>query len=156
MNGLIAKGDARSQRQIGAWLLMKKTGDFRREAEDCRRLAAIEVDEDDKSYWLRLAENWEKLAQLAEAPETKSRVVPNSNCKDGVSLTSRKWRGCPLMEILRTASITQCPQCSAAVIAPEWSEHLSDRYVRNIWSCEACGHQFEDTVYFHPDRIKRR
>jgi len=47
---------------------MKKTVDFQREAEVCRRLAAIEVDEDDKSYWLHLAESWEKLAQLTEVP----------------------------------------------------------------------------------------
>jgi ribosomal protein L37AE/L43A len=41
----------------------------------------------------------------------------------------------------------QCAQCDAEIIAPEWSEHLSDYCVRNVWSCEACGYQFEDTVY---------
>jgi len=34
------------------------------------------------------------------------------------------------------------------MIAPEWSEHVSDRRVRNFWSCQACGYRFEDTVYF--------
>ena len=42
----------------------------------------------------------------------------------------------------------QCAQCDAEIIAPEWSEHLSDYCVRNVWSCDACGYQFEDTVYF--------
>jgi C4-type Zn-finger protein len=46
------------------------------------------------------------------------------------------------------ASINACAQCGADVIAPEWSGYLSDRCVRNIWSCEACGYQFEDTVCF--------
>jgi hypothetical protein len=38
-------------------------------------------------------------------------------------------------------------QCGADIIAPEWSEHLSEHRVRHVWSCEACGYQFEDTVY---------
>jgi ribosomal protein L37AE/L43A len=44
-------------------------------------------------------------------------------------------------------SVNQCAQCRGNIIAPEWSEHLSDHCVRNVWSCEACGYQFEDTVY---------
>jgi ribosomal protein L37AE/L43A len=41
----------------------------------------------------------------------------------------------------------QCAQCRTDIIAPEWSEHLSEHYVRHVWSCEACEYQFEDTVY---------
>ena len=41
----------------------------------------------------------------------------------------------------------QCAQCGTDIIAAEWSEHLSESCVRNVWSCEACGYQFEDTVY---------
>ncbi len=41
----------------------------------------------------------------------------------------------------------RCAQCGADIIAPEWSEHLSETRVRHVWSCEACGYQFEDTVY---------
>jgi ribosomal protein L37AE/L43A len=41
----------------------------------------------------------------------------------------------------------QCAQCRADIIAPEWSEHLSDHCVRNVWSCEVCGYRFEDAVY---------
>jgi rubredoxin len=41
-----------------------------------------------------------------------------------------------------------CPQCSAALLAPDWSEYLNERCVRHTWSCEACGYQFETAVYF--------
>jgi ribosomal protein L37AE/L43A len=41
----------------------------------------------------------------------------------------------------------QCAQCGAVLIAPEWSEHFPDNRIRNVWSCEACGYEFEDTVY---------
>ena len=41
----------------------------------------------------------------------------------------------------------QCAQCQAEIIAPAWSEHLTASCVRNVWSCDACGYQFEDTVY---------
>jgi hypothetical protein len=45
-------------------------------------------------------------------------------------------------------SVSKCAQCGADMIAPELSEHVSERRVRNLWSCEACGYRFEDTVYF--------
>lgn len=41
-----------------------------------------------------------------------------------------------------------CAQCGAALIAPIWAEHLNDRHVRDLWSCEACGYQFETSAYF--------
>ncbi len=40
-----------------------------------------------------------------------------------------------------------CPQCSAWLLAQEWSEHLNDRCVRHIWSCHACGYGFETAVF---------
>lgn len=40
----------------------------------------------------------------------------------------------------------KCAQCGEEIIAPEWSEHLSERRIRNVWSCDACGYQFEDDV----------
>ena len=43
--------------------------------------------------------------------------------------------------------VIQGAQCGAAIVAPEWSECLSDHRVRNVWSCEDCSYQFEDTVY---------
>jgi ribosomal protein L37AE/L43A len=44
-------------------------------------------------------------------------------------------------------SVNQCAQCGADLIAAEWSEHVSDYCARNVWSCDACEYQFEDTVY---------
>lgn len=40
--------------------------EFRRNAERCLRLAAIEASEEDKSYWLRQADHWRKMAVEAE------------------------------------------------------------------------------------------
>jgi uncharacterized protein with PIN domain len=42
----------------------------------------------------------------------------------------------------------RCPQCNEWLLAPDWSEYLSERRVRHTWSCEACGYQFETDVFF--------
>jgi hypothetical protein len=52
-----------------------------------------------------------------------------------------------LLRTLITGLERNCSQCGAAMVAPEWSAHLSETRVRNVWSCEGCGYQFEDTVY---------
>jgi C4-type Zn-finger protein len=44
--------------------------------------------------------------------------------------------------------MNQCAQCGADLIEPEWSEHFPEHHMRNVWSCEACGYQFEETVYY--------
>jgi hypothetical protein len=44
--------------------------------------------------------------------------------------------------------VRPCAQCGADIIAPEWSEYQSTGCVRNVWTCEACGYGFEDSVYF--------
>jgi rubredoxin len=49
---------------------------------------------------------------------------------------------------LVAANKNACPQCGAGLLAPEWSEYLSERCVRHTWSCEACGYSFETAVYF--------
>jgi hypothetical protein len=41
---------------------------------------------------------------------------------------------------------SECPQCGAEVIAPEWAEHVSTHRVRNTWSCDICDCQFEEAV----------
>jgi ribosomal protein L37AE/L43A len=41
-----------------------------------------------------------------------------------------------------------CAQCGAELLAPVWAEHRSERHVRNLWSCERCGYEFETFVYF--------
>jgi hypothetical protein len=42
---------------------------------------------------------------------------------------------------------SECPKCGADIVAPEWSGHVSAHCLRNVWSCEVCGYQFEDTVH---------
>ena len=49
---------------------------------------------------------------------------------------------------LTTCDKNSCPQCSAWLLAPDWSEYLNDRCVRHTWSCEACGYEFETAVFF--------
>jgi len=49
--------------------------------------------------------------------------------------------------IARPSFTTPCADCGDVVIAPEQSEHVSERYIRHLWSCEACGYQFETAVY---------
>ena len=41
-----------------------------------------------------------------------------------------------------------CAQCGATIFAASWSELVNDRYVRNGWSCDDCGHQYETSPYF--------
>jgi hypothetical protein len=38
---------------------------FRKQARECRRLATLAQDSEDRSFWLRLSEHWLKLAQGA-------------------------------------------------------------------------------------------
>ena len=40
-----------------------------------------------------------------------------------------------------------CPNCAAYIIAATWSERVSERCVRNLWSCEFCGFEFETSAY---------
>jgi ribosomal protein L37AE/L43A len=56
---------------------------------------------------------------------------------------AKEWR----KRSVNRVSVRECVQCGAAMIAPAWSEHRSDHCVRNVWACDACGYQFEDTVY---------
>ena len=39
------------------------------------------------------------------------------------------------------------PNCAAYIIAATWSERVSERCVRNVWSCESCGFEFETSAY---------
>jgi hypothetical protein len=45
--------------------------EFRKQADDCRALAARAIKPIDKASWLRLAEDWLKLAQAADKPATR-------------------------------------------------------------------------------------
>jgi ribosomal protein L37AE/L43A len=52
------------------------------------------------------------------------------------------------MKEFRRPPLNLCAQCGAALVAPIWAEHLDERHVRNLWSCDTCGYQFETSVYF--------
>jgi len=56
---------------------------------------------------------------------------------------------------VNSVSVNECARCGAEMIAPKWAEHLSDHCVRNVWSCEACGHQSEDMVYLSVQPTRR-
>jgi DNA-directed RNA polymerase subunit M/transcription elongation factor TFIIS len=47
---------------------------------------------------------------------------------------------------------TACAQCGALIIAAQWSEHVNERRIRNVWSCDECGYEFETEVYFAASR----
>jgi primosomal protein N' len=36
-----------------------------------------------------------------------------------------------------------CVRCNYTLIAPNWSEYVSEHQVRHSWCCENCGQQFE-------------
>ena len=46
------------------------------------------------------------------------------------------------------ANVNRCAQCGAYIVAPERAEHAQGGRVRNVWSCETCGHRFEQFVSF--------
>ena len=49
------------------------------------------------------------------------------------------------------SSRLSCAQYGDALIAPEWSEHVSDRCVRHLWSCDSCGYEFETAVHLRAE-----
>jgi hypothetical protein len=49
----------------------------KRRAEECRQLASLEPDVDDQAFWLRMAEEWERLANLAIRPKEKASPQQN-------------------------------------------------------------------------------
>jgi hypothetical protein len=54
---------------------------FRKEAEEARQMAARSLKQEDKAFWLRLAEDWNKLAQEADknADRDRGQRPRNSN-----------------------------------------------------------------------------
>jgi transcription elongation factor Elf1 len=43
----------------------------------------------------------------------------------------------------RVAMTTTCNKCGEALVAPDWSEFVSEHLVLNLWSCTKCGERFE-------------
>ena len=52
----------------------------------------------------------------------------------------------------RSRPVVPCAQCGDTLFAPEWSEYLDDRRIRHLWSCDACGYEFETEVCYPPRR----
>jgi hypothetical protein len=40
-----------------------------------------------------------------------------------------------------------CAQCGHGLSSPAWSEEIGAARVRYLWSCHACGYEFETTVF---------
>jgi hypothetical protein len=116
---------------------------FQRTEQNLSAIPAVDVSDTDKAY--------EITAELPGMDEKN--VKRQCGCLDLRELrafTALKVLGPPRerpMSVKRKAA-NQCAQCGSLIIAPEWSEHLSERCVRHVWSCELCGYQFESTVHF--------
>ena len=48
----------------------------------------------------------------------------------------------------RSRPIVPCAQCGDTIAAPEWSEVYDECRVRHLWACDACGYEFETTVFY--------
>ena len=49
--------------------------------------------------------------------------------------------------------IANCADCGAEIIAAIASEFVSEQCVRNQWSCDACGNEFQTTACLKLTRI---
>ena len=52
---------------------MSDADEFRKEAEEARKMSVRSLKQEDKVFWLRLAEDWIKLAQQADELEKRQR-----------------------------------------------------------------------------------
>jgi ribosomal protein L37AE/L43A len=69
-----------------------------------------------------------------------------------------KWRvgGRPMSSVDRVLGVSGptgkplhlCPNCGEFLIATTWTERISERCVRNVWSCAGCGYEFETSAYY--------
>ena len=41
---------------------------------------------------------------------------------------------------------TNCGKSGELLIAPEWSEFVSERLIVNLWTCTTCGDRFETSA----------
>jgi transcription elongation factor Elf1 len=46
----------------------------------------------------------------------------------------------------RRLAFPTCPRCNDEFIAATASEHVSEKQVRHLWSCDSCGHAFVTSV----------
>lgn len=57
----------------------------------------------------------------------------------------------PTVASFRNSKYETCANCGEPLIAPEWSEYVSEQLVLNLWSCTKCGSEFETKVSMLPD-----
>jgi hypothetical protein len=50
-----------------------ETDEYRKQAEDARQFASRALKAEDKAFWLRLADDWQKLAEDADRDDEKPR-----------------------------------------------------------------------------------
>jgi hypothetical protein len=67
-------------------------------------------------------------------------------CCDSVRLT--RGRGREGASQVPNSFGRHCAQCGADMIAPELLEYLTTGCVRHVWTCEASGHNAEDSIDF--------
>jgi hypothetical protein len=48
-----------------------------------------------------------------------------------------------------------CVQCDDTLIAPNWSEYVSEHHVRHSWSCDSCGYRFETSDHLRFTRTTK-
>jgi ribosomal protein L37AE/L43A len=48
--------------------------------------------------------------------------------------------------------LDQCRRCGDDLIAPVGSAYVTQRRIKQLWNCDACGHEFE-TMVFRPIRL---
>jgi hypothetical protein len=48
---------------------------FRKQAEQCRLMASVHKQKEEKEFWLRLEKDWLKLAEAAERKSRLSRMI---------------------------------------------------------------------------------
>ena len=46
---------------------------------------------------------------------------------------------------------TICAKCGEGLVAPDWSEFVSEHLVVNLWSCTKCGCAFETEAFVSAD-----
>jgi transcription elongation factor Elf1 len=46
----------------------------------------------------------------------------------------------------RRLAVPACPRCNDVLFAATASEHVSEKHVRHVWSCDSCGHEFSTLV----------
>ena len=127
---------------------------FLRHAVECKRMAGWAGDPQSRAVWIGMASGGRENRSSTSDLNTKSITCIESPTDDGpkggiaITLDAELPSASARAQFYRTNS---CAQCGQKLQVPNLMEVLSDRIVRYLWSCEACGHQFETSVYLAPE-----